>query len=238
MCKKISFAVMLALGLCVVLTATASAQDSKIPTDKGALSPMAAPGTIMYQGRLTTAAGAPIIDTVTVTFGIYAAPSGGTALWQGAYLSRPDANGIISQELGTIPDTVFSGGQRYLQITVRTDPAMTPRQTLTSAPYAMNVETPSAKVAPGSGFQFVTFKSTSATPIAFGYIGSDGTKISGTANFTSTWNATSKWYEITITAESYFFNTYTTVVTTAGNGCYFASTDSSGGKLLVYFFRL
>ena len=239
MCKKILLAVMLTLGLCLVLATVAAAQDTDVQTDKGAfITPMWAPNTIMYQGRLTNAAGAPLTDTVTVTFGIYAAPSGGTALWQGAYLSRPDANGIISQELGTIPDTVFTGSQRYLQITVRTDPPMTPRQTLTAAPYAMRTAMSLTRIQPGTGFQFVTFKSTSSTPIAFGFVSAAGDRVSGTSNFTSAWNATSGWYEITITAESYFFNTYTTVVTTAGANICFANTDSSGGKLLVYFFRI
>ncbi|MDD4052721.1 MAG: hypothetical protein PHR28_12595 [candidate division Zixibacteria bacterium] len=236
MCKKILFAVTLAAGLIVALTAIALAQDTDVPTDKGAYSPMAAPNTIMYQGRLTTAAGAPITDTVTVTFGIYASTSGGTALWQGAWLLHPDANGIISQEIGTIPDTVFTGSQRYLQITVRSDPAMSPRQTITSAPYSMSTR-PTATQST-YGFQFVTYKSTSpSAPIAFGFISSDGSVISGTGNFTASWNSGTKRYEITITSQSYFYNTYTTVITPSGSPELF-QTGSVSGMLLVYVYRL
>ncbi len=122
MCKKISFAVMLALGLCVILAATTSAQ---------------APNTLLYQGRLTTAAGAAISnDTATVMFGIFAAASGGAALWQASYVCSTDVNGVFTKELGPILLSVFDGSKRYMGLKVRADAEMTPRQVLTSAPYS------------------------------------------------------------------------------------------------------
>ena len=51
---------------------------------------------------------------------------------------------------------------------------------------------------------------------------------------TSTYNAGSQWYEITIPGEPYFYNQYATVVTPASCDC-IARTDSTGGKLLVRF---
>jgi hypothetical protein len=54
------------------------------------------------------------------------------------------------------------------------------------------------------------------------------------AGLTSTWNAGSNQYEITIPGESYFFSSYATVVTPATCDC-IARTDSVGGKLVVSF---
>ncbi len=69
-------------------------------------------------------------------------------------------------------------------------------------------------------------------PIAYGAILSDGTKFSGTSNWTSTFNATFNRYEITISGESYYYLSYATVVTPAGD-VRFCRTDSVSGKLLI-----
>ncbi|NMC44545.1 MAG: hypothetical protein GYA46_11555 [candidate division Zixibacteria bacterium] len=236
MCKKILFAVMLAAGVIATLSMTAVAQDDDVSLGKeGATAVFTSPNNIMYQARLTTAAGAPITDTATVTFGIYAAYSGGTPLWQGAWQLNPDDNGIFSQEIGPIPDTVFTGATRYMQISVRGE-AMTPRQTIASAPYSISTQT--RGIQSTYGFQFVTFRSTSpSAPIAFGYIGPTGSVVSGTGNFTASWNSSAQRYEITITGHSYYYNTFTTVVTACGVPELF-QTSSFGGMLLVYVYGL
>ena len=95
-----------------------------------------APNTILYQGRLTTSAGVSINDTVTVLFSIYAASTGGSALWSASYTVSADVNGVFTQELGPILASVFDGNKRYIALKARTDNEMTPRQLLTSAPYA------------------------------------------------------------------------------------------------------
>jgi hypothetical protein len=107
-----------------------------------------APNSLMYQGRLTTSAGAAITAATNVTFAIYAAASGGTALWSSGTVSvTPDQNGVFTVELTAIPTSVFNGSRRYIGITVAGDTEMTPRQLLTSAPYAYNTIT-----APGLAF--------------------------------------------------------------------------------------
>ena len=76
-------------------------------------------------------------------------------------------------------------------------------------------------------------------PIA-GYINSNGTVASGTANISSVFNPTFNWYEITITGRTYFFSNFSTVVTPV-----FTSTvpapiwgaSSVSGKLLVKCFN-
>lgn len=70
-------------------------------------------------------------------------------------------------------------------------------------------------------------------PIAYGVIWSDGTKYSGTPNWLSTYNATLKRYEIAIVGESYYYLSYATVVTPAGDSRV-CRTSSVSGKLLIY----
>lgn len=74
-------------------------------------------------------------------------------------------------------------------------------------------------------------------PIAYGAILADGTKYSGTSNWTSAYNATYQRYEITITGESYFYLSYATVVTPAGD-VRTCNTNSVSGKLLISCFDL
>ena len=50
------------------------------------------------------------------------------------------------------------------------------------------------------------------TAIAWGFVNSDGTLGTHSANVTATWNAGASRNEITITGESYFFSNYATVV--------------------------
>ena len=77
-----------------------------------------------------------------------------------------------------------------------------------------------------------------AAPIAYAFIGSDGVKDSGTPNVTSTWNAGSEYYEITISGENYYYNSYVTVVTLSGGTTGVARTSSVGGKLIVAIYNL
>ena len=70
-------------------------------------------------------------------------------------------------------------------------------------------------------------------PIAFGVVDSNGVKQSGTGNWSSSYNATYKRYEITITGENYYYLNYAALITPAGD-VRFCRSDSVGGKLLVY----
>jgi hypothetical protein len=74
-------------------------------------------------------------------------------------------------------------------------------------------------------------------PIAYANIYSNGSKASGSANVSSTWDSTYSRYSITISGVSYSVYSYVTLVTAIGSGCldYTPRTDSISGKLLVYF---
>ncbi|MCR4294718.1 MAG: hypothetical protein NUW21_04240, partial [Elusimicrobia bacterium] len=94
---------------------------------------------INLQGKLTDpASGAPRNGSFSLTFKIYAAPSGGTALFTESQTVSVD-NGVFSTHLGSTalltPD-LFAGASAYLGITVSPDSEMTPRQRLVMSPYA------------------------------------------------------------------------------------------------------
>ena len=75
-----------------------------------------------------------------VIFLIYDAPTGGKALWSEKQ-EVTTSNGLFAVVLGSLeifPDDVFVNSGRYLGIQVDPDPELTPRQRLTSVPYAIN----------------------------------------------------------------------------------------------------
>jgi hypothetical protein len=76
------------------------------------------------------------------------------------------------------------------------------------------------------------------TPIAYGTVTSAGVFSTGSSNFTVSWDATNSWYLITITGESYFLTSYTTVVTPAGSNILIPMTNSVGGQLIVELYNL
>jgi hypothetical protein len=99
------------------------------------------PNQINYQGRLTDTAGIPINDTLTIQFKIYqdaVAFPGEIPLWTETQFDTL-VDGLFSLLLGSIlpiPYDVFNGKVRYLAITLRAEPEMTPRKTLVSVGYA------------------------------------------------------------------------------------------------------
>lgn len=97
----------------------------------------AAPATMAYQGYLTSSAGTPVNGTVAIAFRLYAAATGGTAIWTETQ-NVPVANGLYSVVLGAASSLAgLPFDQPYwLGVTIGTDAEMAPRQPLTSAPYA------------------------------------------------------------------------------------------------------
>ncbi len=102
------------------------------------------PDSINYQGTLLDAGGNPVTTTVTVEFAIYDQPSGGTILWAESQLITPDAQGRFITYLGSgtllppnnpLDETIFATSERWLEITVASDPPMS-RIPFTTVPYA------------------------------------------------------------------------------------------------------
>lgn len=76
-------------------------------------------------------------------------------------------------------------------------------------------------------------------PIAYGYISSNGTKASGTANVTSTWDSVKTRYVITIADETYVPSSYVTTVTPSGSTpCVAMTSSTTGGDLVVQLYNL
>ena len=100
----------------------------------------AVPQSMNFQGRLADSGGNPITGTKSIVFSIFDSATAGTMLWTETQ-SVTVTSGIYSVGLGAVtplPGSVFSGQDRWLQLTVGTDSAMTPRLKLYSVPYAVN----------------------------------------------------------------------------------------------------
>jgi len=107
------------------------------------------PLTLHYRGQLSTAAGVPISATVSINFSIYAASTGGPALWsetQSVAVSR----GIYDATLGqTVPLTAnLFNASLFFGVKVGSDAEMIPRFPFHSTPYSLQS---SAIVACSSG---------------------------------------------------------------------------------------
>ncbi len=96
------------------------------------------PGTINYQGRLMDSAGNPVTGmSVPVEFSLYNSDAGGARLWSETKLVEVES-GLFSVVLGdsvTMVPSVFNGSTVFMELVVGGD-TMTPRQRLTSVPYA------------------------------------------------------------------------------------------------------
>ncbi len=108
-----------------------------------ALSALAVPGMINYQGKLTDSDGYPLNGTYQVQFHIYDAATGGSELWSETQ-SVTVTDGIYNVQLGSVePLTagVFSSDAVYLEVVILNDDTSTwetlsPRQRLTSTAFS------------------------------------------------------------------------------------------------------
>ncbi len=114
------------------------------------------PQLINYQGVLTNDQGQPLDGSYNLTFKIYGAASGGTALWTETLTAVVVDEGLFSVVLGTVPfpASLFSSSQRWLGISVGAAAELTPRQRFTSVPWAMRAtvaDTALSRVGGGDG---------------------------------------------------------------------------------------
>jgi len=106
----------------------------------------AIPGTVNYQGRVTDNAGTPLQGSHAVTLTLY--NSGGTQVWTETHPTVTVTDGLFSLEMGSV--TAFGplafDVSYTLGIAVDGGAELTPRQPLSSVPYALMAQ----KVAAGS----------------------------------------------------------------------------------------
>jgi len=135
-----------------------------------ALAPAVIAGSLTYQARVKTAAGADVNGPVTIGFRIYDAASGGTVLW-GETQSLVAVKGIVNVQLGKVnplPDGLFNRAELFLGLTVAGDAEMAPRQRLTFVWKAMSAERAAGKaVQAGGGTITVSAASSAAVSITF-----------------------------------------------------------------------
>jgi len=137
--------------------------DGAFPNGQSRGTASTSTGAIAYQGRLADASGNPLSGAYDMTFRLYAAATGGAALWTEAWSGANGvtvSEGLFSVMLGSltpIPQSVIMGhSSLWLGIAVGADPEMTPRVQLGSVPFAVQALTvpdgsvTTAKIADGA----------------------------------------------------------------------------------------
>jgi hypothetical protein len=111
------------------------------------------PSMINYQGKLTTASGGCLNDTVEMTFSIYPDTTGSPADWTETQAQVAVQNGIFNVLLGSvtpISDSVFDGDIKYLGVQIEADPEMTPLKPMVTTAYAFYCATGSKRLRSGN----------------------------------------------------------------------------------------
>lgn len=94
------------------------------------------PRTLTVQAQVLTSGGAPATGTFTITLAVFAAETGGTALYTQALGPTSVQGGLFDAALGPLPDgLVEAASALWLQTTV--DGTALPRQPLRSVPWAV-----------------------------------------------------------------------------------------------------
>ncbi|MDX6769935.1 MAG: hypothetical protein SF051_10410 [Elusimicrobiota bacterium] len=116
-------------GLAAALVLAAPAAASNLPLK------------INFSGRLVDpATDEPRNGSVAMTFRLYAAAEGGTALYTETQAAVPVSNGVFATRIGeaaTLSPDLFAGASAYLGLQVESDAEMTPRWQLLMSAYAM-----------------------------------------------------------------------------------------------------
>jgi hypothetical protein len=117
--------VFLAVGMVIFFFASVSSAD--------------VPDSINYQGKLTTASGGCLNDTVQMTFTIYADAFGTVWEWDETQTEVEVKEGIFNVLLGSVnplPASIFDGSAKYLGVQVESDPEMSPLKPMVTTAYA------------------------------------------------------------------------------------------------------
>ena len=132
---------------------------------------------VNHQGFLTDASGAPLNGPASLAFAFFGAASGGAALWTETHPAVPVVDGVYSVELGSVtpfPAGLFNGAERWLQVTANGE-LMTPRQHVSSVPYALHAPiagvsalagTPCNPASPAAGNLVVTYAPSGAVTLS------------------------------------------------------------------------
>jgi len=148
------------------------AQEPPKPQNEQALpvvGPEALLGTsIPVQGRLTDASGTPLNGTASVTFKLYTAASGGTALCTDGPRNITVTNGLFADYVTGCNYSVFNGQQLYLGVKVGSDAEMAPRLPVYAVPYAMSVRPGAIVEGSQSGWNAIYAENTASSGSSYG----------------------------------------------------------------------
>lgn len=126
-----------------------------------------APPVVGHQGVLTDPSGTPLNGTLSLTFRMYAAPTGGSVLWTETQPAVQVTDGVYAVALGSqtaLPAGLFDGGERFLEVQVGSE-TLAPRQRIASVPYALSAQ--SVEQSPLSGIsQLAGLPCNAANPAA------------------------------------------------------------------------
>lgn len=123
---------------------------------------------IRYQGTLVDANNVPLEGSYPLTFRVYNAATGGTALWTETQTAVPVSRGIFNVLLGQVTALSLPFDTDYwLTTQIGADAEMSPRQRLTSVPYAYRASVADAVAAQPPGF---TAESSSNSTLTDGLI--------------------------------------------------------------------
>ncbi|GAM10088.1 hypothetical protein OR1_02375 [Geobacter sp. OR-1] len=118
-----------ALTLALLMALCGSALAASIPT------------TLSYQGTMVDKSGQPVTDTKSIVFNLYSVATEGIAFWTETQ-TIAITNGKFTAQLGANVanplDLEKFGGDTWLGLTINGEPEMTPREKMTSVPYAFN----------------------------------------------------------------------------------------------------
>lgn len=124
-----------------------------------------APSTLGYSGTLLTGSAPAADGNYVLTFSLFSSATGGTALWTETHTTVPVVAGRFSVVLGAtsaITSATLNSKALWLEISVGSE-VLSPRQMVTSVPYAMRsalqcrtVTTQSAAGGPYSGWATAT----------------------------------------------------------------------------------
>ncbi|MCU1283036.1 MAG: hypothetical protein JWM53_6582, partial [bacterium] len=137
------------LGLIMISATPAAAAPPATPN---------VPATITQQGRLLNTDGTPATGTVSMTFSLYDSSTSTTAIWTETQSATLD-DGYFSVQLGsmtslssstTLATDLAKGVSLFLGLKVGSDSEMTPREEITTVPYALVAQNAIGDITPHS----------------------------------------------------------------------------------------
>lgn len=197
---------------------------------------------INFQGKLLDpATSEPRNGAFTMTLRLYAAETGGSALFTETQAGVNVANGVFAVQIGSTaalsPD-LFAGASAYLSVQVSPDSEMTPRQQLNMSAYSFTaaqlVADAESRVRVGNAYS--TFTSAGNLLLAAGVQGSSGSFTNGVTASSGTFTAAGG-SQYSVAASSGLLSSAGTVRSLGAGGMHATYGVRAGSVTAVSFFQ-